>query len=118
MVQQIKYDLEKEEFYIEDSQGYPYREVKTRLPLDAWNLGKEVEGLCAIIVIVSARMMVKRPLGHVTWGILILIFSIVGWLALFMLPDGAKYVGVAGIFVFGLWGILNGIRAIRYKPDT
>ena len=50
MVQQIKYDLEKEEFYVEDVQGYPYRETKTKLPLSAWNLVKELDGLCAIVV--------------------------------------------------------------------
>lgn len=49
-IQQIRYDLQNEEFYIENTEGYPYREIKTKLPLSTWNLQKEIDGLCAIVI--------------------------------------------------------------------
>lgn len=48
--QSIKFDIEKEEFYIEDLQGTEMHQIKTKLPLSAWRLVKEIDGLCAVVV--------------------------------------------------------------------
>ncbi len=59
-----------------------------------------------IIVIISALMLNNRPKEHKTWGILILIFSVLGVLGSMM-----------GVFGIGaLLGIIGGILAISWKP--
>lgn len=49
-IQQIRFDIEKEEFYVENTENILRKEVKTKLPLSTWNLVKELDGLCAIVV--------------------------------------------------------------------
>ncbi len=59
-----------------------------------------------IIVIVSALMLNNRPKEHKTWGILILVFSVL-----------SVFGSIMGGFGIGLLlGIVGGILAITWKP--
>lgn len=60
-----------------------------------------------VIVIVSAIMLNRQPKQHVTWGILILIFSILG-----------IFSGLGGYLVGLVLGIVGGALAIAWKPPT
>src|SRR5208283_5054207 len=59
-----------------------------------------------IIVIVSALMLNNRPKEHKTWGILILLFSVLSVLGIMMSVFG----------IGALLGIIGGILAISWKP--
>jgi len=61
-----------------------------------------------IIVIVSAVMLYSRPTQHSTWGVLILIFSV---LSLFGSMMGGLGVGL-------ILGIIGGVLAIIWKPPA
>jgi hypothetical protein len=60
-----------------------------------------------IIVIVSAAMLYRQPRQHQTWGVLILIFSIL-----------SIFGGMAGYLVGLVLGIVGGALAIAWKPPT
>lgn len=60
-----------------------------------------------VIVIASAVMLNRRPTQHKTWGILILIFSILG-----------IFGGMAGYLVGLILGIVGGALAITWKPPV
>jgi len=60
-----------------------------------------------LIVIASAIMLNQRPTQHTTWGILILVFSILG-----------IFGGLAGYLVGLILGIVGGALAIAWKPPT
>ncbi len=59
-----------------------------------------------VIVIISALMLNSRPHEHKTWGILILVFSV---LSIFGSMMGGFGIGV-------LLGLIGGILAITWKP--
>ena len=59
-----------------------------------------------IIVIISALMLNRRPHEHTTWGILILVFSV---LSAFGSMMGGFSIGV-------LLGLIGGVLAITWKP--
>jgi hypothetical protein len=60
--------------------------------------------ICGIIIIVGASMLNSRPASHGTWGIVILVLSVVSLFA-------------GGGFVAGaILGIIGGILAITWKP--
>jgi hypothetical protein len=59
-----------------------------------------------VIVIVSAIMLNRRPQEHSTWGVLIVIFSVLSILG-----------GATGGFGVGLiLGLVGGVLAITWKP--
>jgi hypothetical protein len=60
-----------------------------------------------LIVIVGAIMLNRRPAQHTTWGILILIFSIL-----------SIFGGLGGYLVGLILGIVGGALAIAWKPPT
>ena len=60
-----------------------------------------------LIVIASAIMLNRRPTQHTTWGILILVFSILG-----------IFGGLGGYLVGLILGIVGGALAIAWKPPT
>ena len=60
--------------------------------------------VCGIIVIIGAFMLNTRPLEHVTWGTLVLIFSAV------------SLIGMGGWFIGAILGIIGGAFAISWKP--
>jgi hypothetical protein len=53
--------------------------------------------ICSVIVIVSASKLNSEPMEHTKWGVLILIFSIIG--------------------LGSLLGLIGGILALAYKPE-
>jgi len=58
------------------------------------------------IVLVSAIMLLARVGQRRTWGILVLVFSIL------------SFIGLGGFIVGAILGIAGGILALRWKPST
>ncbi len=61
--------------------------------------------IAGIIVIIGAIMLNVRPTEHFTWGIIILIFSIV------------SLMGMGGFYIGALLGIAGGALAISYRTS-
>jgi type II secretory pathway component PulF len=62
--------------------------------------------ICGIIVLVSAVMLQVSPSKWRTWGILILVFSVLSFL------------GTGGLVVGAILGIVGGAMALSWKPPT
>ena len=60
--------------------------------------------VCGAIVLVSATMLLAKVGGRRTWGILILVFSVL------------SFVGLGGFIVGAILGILGGVLTLRWKP--
>ena len=56
-----------------------------------------------IIVLIGAIMLNARPAGHITWGIIVLVFSV------------ASFVGMGGYMIGAILGIAGGAIALSYK---
>lgn len=56
------------------------------------------------IVVIGAVMLRMQPQEHLTWGILILVFSII------------SFAGMGGYFIGALLGIIGGALALNYRP--
>jgi hypothetical protein len=64
-----------------------------------WMLGLILASLvCGMLVVFGAIMMNARPAKHITWGIIVLIFSI------------ASFIGMGGYFVGAILGIAGGVQ--------
>jgi len=59
-----------------------------------------------VIVLSSAVMLQVRPNSQRTWGVLILVFSVLSFL------------GTGGFVVGAILGIVGGIMALRWKPPA
>ena len=57
-----------------------------------------------VVMVIGAVMLRTRPQEHMTWGILILVFSIV------------SFAGMGGYFIGAMLGIIGGAFAISYRP--
>jgi hypothetical protein len=67
-------------------------------------LGFSVLGLvCGAIVVVGSFMLSLRPLDHITWGVIVLIFSAV------------SFVSMGGWFVGAALGIAGGALGIAWR---
>ncbi len=62
--------------------------------------------VCGAIVLVSATMLLAKVGNWRTWGILILVFSVL------------SFVGLGGFVVGAILGIVGGILALRWKPPA
>src|SRR6267378_825459 len=62
--------------------------------------------ICGIIVTMSAVLLRLKPGQRQTWGILVLVFSILG------------FFGFGGFIVGSVLGIVGGIMKLRWKPQT
>ncbi len=62
--------------------------------------------VCGGVVIMSATMLLVRAGQRRTWGVLILIFSVL------------SFVGLGGFVVGAVLGILGGILVLRWKPPV
>src|SRR5437879_4761865 len=60
--------------------------------------------ICGIIVTMSAVLLRLKPNQRQTWGILVLVFSILG------------FFGFGGFIVGSVLGIVGGILTLRWKP--
>lgn len=56
--------------------------------------------VCGVIVIVGALMLNSRPTEHRSWGIIILVFSVI------------SFVGMGGFFVGAILGVAGGALAL------
>ena len=59
-----------------------------------------------VIVLISAIMLITKPSRSRTWGVLILVFSVLSFL------------GLGGFIAGALLGIVGGILTLRWKPST
>ncbi len=59
-----------------------------------------------VIVLVSAVMLLTNPSQRRTWGVLILVFSVMSFL------------GLGGFIVGAILGIIGGILTLRWSPPT
>ena len=55
-------------------------------------------------VIIAALLLNSRPAEHVSWGALILVFSLIGFL------------GMNGFFIGALLGVVGGMLALSWRP--
>ena len=62
--------------------------------------------ISGVIVLISAIMLLTTPSRWRTWGVLILVFSVISFL------------GLGGFVVGALLGIVAGILTLRWKPPT
>jgi uncharacterized protein DUF6114 len=60
--------------------------------------------ICGVIVTMSAVLLRLKPNQRQTWGILVLVFSILG------------FFGFGGFIVGSVLGIIGGIMTLRWKP--
>lgn len=63
-----------------------------------------------ILIIIGAAMLYSRPRQHKTWGIIVLVFSILSWFILALM-------GIIGVIGFIL-GLVGGILGIIWKPSV
>ena len=67
-------------------------------------LGFSVLGLvCGVIVVIGSFLLNLRPLEHVSWGVIVLVFSAI------------SFVSMGGWFVGGALGIAGGALAIAWR---
>jgi hypothetical protein len=62
--------------------------------------------ISGVIVLASALMLRVKPSQRETWGILIMVFSVLSFL------------GPGGFFVGAIMGIVGGIMTLRWRPPT
>jgi len=60
--------------------------------------------VCGSIVLISSSMLLARVGQRKTWGILILVFSVL------------SFVGLGGLVVGAVLGIVGGVLVLRWKP--
>ena len=60
--------------------------------------------ICGIIVTMSAVLLRLKPNQRQTWGVLVLVFSVLG------------FFGFGGFIVGSVLGIVGGIMTLRWKP--
>ncbi len=72
----------------------------------AWMWGLGLVGLVfGVIVVIGALMLNARPHENVTWGVIVLVFSI------------ASFVGMGGYFIGAILGIAGGAVALSYRKS-
>lgn len=57
-----------------------------------------------LVVTIAAVLLSSRPAGHVKWGTLILVFSLIG------------FVGMDGFFIGAVLGVVGGMLALSWRP--
>ncbi len=69
-----------------------------------WYMGLSLVALVSgIIVLVGAIMLNARPADHLSWGIVVLVFSLV------------SFAGMGGYFIGAILGIAGGAIALSYR---
>ncbi len=58
-----------------------------------------------IVVLIGAIMLNARPADHITWGIIVLVFSI------------ASFIGMGGYMIGAILGIAGGAIALSYRTQ-
>jgi len=62
--------------------------------------------ICGMIVLLSATMLLIRKGDRRTWGILILVFSVL------------SFIGLGGFVIGAILGIAGGVLTLRWKPPV
>jgi len=62
--------------------------------------------VCGAIVLLSATMVLAKVGQRRTWGILVLVFSVL------------SFIGLGGFVVGAIMGIVGGILILRWKPPS
>lgn len=62
--------------------------------------------VCGAVVLVSSTMLLANVGRRRTWGILVLVFSVL------------SFVGLGGFIVGAILGILGGVLTLRWKPPV
>jgi len=62
--------------------------------------------ICGMIVLLSATMLLIRKGDRRTWGILILVFSVL------------SFIGLGGFVIGAILGIVGGVLTLRWKPPV
>ena len=62
--------------------------------------------VCGVIVLIGALMLKANPSDHITWGAIILIFSL------------ASFAGMGGYFLGAILGIAGGALALSYRATS
>ncbi len=70
-----------------------------------WGLAL-VSLICGVLVLFGAIMLNARPQENLTWGILILVFSI------------ASFIGMGGYFIGAILGLAGGAIALSYRRPS
>ena len=96
--------------------NYTYYHVNTPQGLNPASIPALVSGILGvmgafdlvsgIIVLVSAVMLLSNLGERKTWGVLILVFSIL------------SFIGFGGFFAGAILGMVGGILTLRWKPST
>lgn len=74
---------------------------------DGWFYVAGAIGLISGIIVVTGAVMVYiRPRKATTWGLLVLIFSVI------------SFIGVGGFFVGAILGIIGGALALAWHPQA
>lgn len=60
--------------------------------------------ISGLAVTIGALLLNSRPARHVTWGTLILVFSLIGFL------------GMDGFFIGAILGVVGGALALSWRP--
>lgn len=72
----------------------------------AWYIPFSLAALVfGIIVLIGAIMLNARPADHITWGIIVLVFSI------------ASFIGMGGYMIGAILGIAGGAVALSYRTQ-
>ena len=61
--------------------------------------------VCGAVVFVSATLLLAKAGQRRTWGILILVFSVL------------SFIGLGGLVIGAILGIVGGILTLRWKPS-
>jgi hypothetical protein len=62
--------------------------------------------VCGAIVLLSSTMLLAKVGQRRTWGILILVFSVL------------SFIGLGGFIIGAILGIVGGVLTLRWKPPT
>ena len=62
--------------------------------------------ICGAVVLVSSTMLLAKVGNRRTWGILILVFSVL------------SFVGLGGFVLGAVLGMIGGVLVLRWKPPT
>ena len=68
--------------------------------------------IASILVLVGGTKIYSRPTEHKKWGVIILVFSIIGLLLL----SGTELTGIVGLLA-AIMGIIGGILSLAFKPS-
>ncbi len=98
--------------YISEYTGYYYNDIANSvfiigIAVAIWFL------ISSILVLVGGTKLNSNPAGHTKWGIVILLFSIIGFGPMaFSIPAWTGFLGL----LIAIMGIIGGILALVFKP--